>query len=1079
MALLAMGLVALPFASKATTVGILEAKWPASQIFGLPDSFVAPSCEVEADTFAEVQVTSEELGLPFSSASSADVIFEEGWTLGLSFDELNVGPWSIHLYSADNEELRYSSELTSWVTESDLAADVVAENNGDEGSSSQTSRGTVPFSQLLTFGAGAEILLASQEGVVLQSQVDGIAKTILLANAQGQESGLTLLPDSNFNSCVSGVASGDDVAILSTYEVTSGESIGAIPMMMSAQVETEDRILGNAYLRFGHFDKSGEDSQTNSITNKGNLSQPFYYNGVRRDWYKLTFSSYALNMAFGSGTGNSSNWTGTTVADIDSLSPVSQSIDWDGWVRTSADTDPEAYGHGVVIVDTVFTLTNQRINVRNKYTLGETASFVKIETTVTNLDDDPLLNFHIWTGTRDDFVAVTDGPLKYRGNITSSGDFEISPTRTSQASALLVTSKPRESPDGDAVLFYSTTPGTNMIVDSCCGFDNVFGQDPSVGPNVSVDSPPYDLTRWDPNGYGQGIGYSFDGSYGLVLPMGNISSDESKTITWFYAGGSTGDLDTVAQAVAGAASNAPTVSRSGSNVAVSWTAPDAGAGREVTGYQYRYYSEVDSNNDPIWIESSVLPSSQLSASLSGLSSSTAHNFQVRTITGAEGGGEPQTGDWSSTATLAAVPAWNPSSRSLTGPVATPFSSTIETNNATGLSLGAGATVTVTGLPTGVSANVLRASTANQFPAVELSGTPTVAGTYTVTITITDSAGNIVTSDFTFTVTSGSSGSFSAPPQMVSPTPASRPNAPRPRPTPSPTPVATVPLGPVALLERRDPTPNVRFDNPTQIPRDLVDVLDRPLGYTVEQTTGAPVLPQLTPSESLAYENGSPVVIQLVRTDEDNGYALIGDGWQVNLEAADSAGSPLRLDDSGNIILNQDRFVQFSGTGFAPGSIVKVWLFSDPAEISEIVADANGNFVGQAQLPEGIPTGEHTVQLNGLTKDGQLRSVSLGVVVQPDLVVPPVASVGFDLTGLLNFLWLLAAGVLIWFFIVWRRRKKKEEEGEIPNNSGVEELPIFASEGFEPSQQFPNDSRRRIGAAAPPTRKRFTFKPKGA
>jgi hypothetical protein len=178
-------------------------------------------------------------------------------------------------------------------------------------------------------------------------------------------------------------------------------------------------------------------------------------------------------------------------------------------------------------------------------------------------------------------------------------------------------------------------------------------------------------------------------------------------------------------------------------------------------------------------------------------------------------------------------------------------------------------------------------------------------------------------------------------------------------------------------------------------------------------------------------------------------------------------------------LNQDRFVQFSGTGFAPGSIIRIWLFSDPTELGDVIADASGNFVGQAQLPQGIPTGEHTVQLNGLTKDGQLRSVSLGVVVQPDLVVAPAAPVGFDLSGLLNFLWLIATGVLIWFFIVWRRRKKKVEEGEIPNNSGFEELPIFASEGFEPTQQFPNDSRRKIGAAAPPNRKRFGFKPKDA
>ena len=815
-------------------------------------------------------------------------------------------------------------------------------------------------------------------------------------------------------------------------------------------------VYDNTALRFGNTNQ-------HSVNSVGLFEQPFYQSPLDQNYYRLTFSTYPLDMAVGIGTGTG-HWTGTTVKDLSSgVTQTGQTIDYSKLIVRASESTTRArvYGEMTVVTSFNFASSAQPFQIKHKYSLGQNDSYVKIETTFINLDTASASNVHIWVGTRDDYVGTQDSVTKTRGNLTGEGgSFQAVSNRAQTASALRITST------AEGALFYSTSAGVNMAVDRCCSFSNSYNRNPSVESGaVSLSS-------------------AFDGSYAAVLPVGQVAQNGgTASITWFYAAGAIDSLNAVAQAVAGAASNAPTVSRSGSNVAVSWTAPDAGTGRVVTGYQYRYYSELDGSNNPIWIESSVLPSSQLSASITGLSSSTAYNFQVRTITGASGGGGSQTGDWSSTATLAAVPAWNPSSRSLTGPVGTAFSSTIETNSATGLSLGSGATVTVTGLPTGVSFNVLRASTANQFPAVELDGTPTVPGTYTVTITITDSAGNIVTSDFTFTVTSGGSGSSSFPLPIVTPTPtpvitppASRPNIPRPRPAPSPTPVVTVPLGPVALLEQREPTPNVRFESPAQIPRDLVDVLARPLGYTVEQTTGAPILPELTPTESLAYENGSPIQIQLVRTDEDNGYVLIGDGWQVALEAADSAGAPLRIDDSGNIILNRDRFVQFSGSGFAPGSIVKVWLFSDPAEVSEVIADASGNFVGEAQLPEGIPVGQHTVQLNGLTEDGQLRSVSLGVVVEPVAVVP--ALVPFDFSGLMNMLWILAAGVLIWFFILWRRRKKEEEE-EIPNNSGFEDLPIFASEGFEPTQQFPNDSRRKIGAAAPPNRKRFGFNPKGA
>jgi hypothetical protein len=227
---------------------------------------------------------------------------------------------------------------------------------------------------------------------------------------------------------------------------------------------------------------------------------------------------------------------------------------------------------------------------------------------------------------------------------------------------------------------------------------------------------------------------------------------------------------------------------------------------------------------------------------------------------------------------------------------------------------------------------------------------------------------------------------------------------------------------------------------------------------------------------------------------------------VALEATDTEGTPLVLDDSGNLVLNSDRFVQFQGTGFAPGSIIKVWLFSDPSSIADVVADSNGNFTGSAQLPADIPDGEHTVQLNGLSKDGQVRSVALGVVVQPDVVAaPPLIPV--DVAPLWNLLFITAGVVMMFLLVLVARRRlflakakrgmrKEEKAGQRSSkalgekqkrDSAKEQLlideidPFLAKQVAEanPSQQFPNDSRRKIGAAAPPNRKRFGFKPKGA
>jgi hypothetical protein len=262
-----------------------------------------------------------------------------------------------------------------------------------------------------------------------------------------------------------------------------------------------------------------------------------------------------------------------------------------------------------------------------------------------------------------------------------------------------------------------------------------------------------------------------------------------------------------------------------------------------------------------------------------------------------------------------------------------------------------------------------------------------------------------------------------------PTPTRRPPAPSsPRPT-VPLPVATsapvalpAPLGPVVLIPELEVRPNVAFTPSNPVPAAIREVLSKPFGYQLD-AAGEPELPALAPTQSLAFENGSPVGVELVPTEEQSGYILSGDGWQVELEATDSSGSPLKLDESGNIILNDDRFVEFSGTGFAPGSLVKVWLFSDPAELSQLTADSSGSFTGRALVPSATPVGEHTIQLNGISKDGQLRSVALGVVVQADAVLE-TSQFGWSW-------WYLLGGLLPFFWwIIWKRRKREEEEDQV-------------------------------------------------
>lgn len=233
----------------------------------------------------------------------------------------------------------------------------------------------------------------------------------------------------------------------------------------------------------------------------------------------------------------------------------------------------------------------------------------------------------------------------------------------------------------------------------------------------------------------------------------------------------------------------------------------------------------------------------------------------------------------------------------------------------------------------------------------------------------------------------------SPSSSPSPTATSRPT-PRPTPTasrpvvvptltpaasPSPTQSAEVQVVPAPVLQPTvEATPNVIYETINEIPQVLINVLSAPIAF--ESINSQPVLPELSPLESAAVVNGKAVEVQLVVNATNDGYVLKGTDFKVTLNATGKNGEMLALDNSGNIVLNADRFASFTGSGYAPGSIIKVWLFSSPTALTQVVADKDGNFKGIATIPSSVPEGDHTIQLNGLSTNGEVRSVAMGVVL---------------------------------------------------------------------------------------------------
>jgi hypothetical protein len=185
----------------------------------------------------------------------------------------------------------------------------------------------------------------------------------------------------------------------------------------------------------------------------------------------------------------------------------------------------KSVGHGKIIATRNLNLLGQPIIFQNTFSLGLNDSFVKIVTQVINNSTETLKNLIIWTGTRDDFVGMTDVNTKTRGNL-DTGNFTAVTANNQSSRAIMITNT------NEGVLFYSETPGVMTSYALCCSFSNAYNVNPlSLAP--MTPSPT-------------------DGSYAAVLPLGDIAIGSSGSITWYYAAGAVTSLTAVAQSVAAA-----------------------------------------------------------------------------------------------------------------------------------------------------------------------------------------------------------------------------------------------------------------------------------------------------------------------------------------------------------------------------------------------------------------------------------------------------------------------------------------------------------------------------------------------
>jgi outer membrane protein OmpA-like peptidoglycan-associated protein len=107
--------------------------------------------------------------------------------------------------------------------------------------------------------------------------------------------------------------------------------------------------------------------------------------------------------------------------------------------------------------------------------------------------------------------------------------------------------------------------------------------------------------------------------------------------------------------------------------------------------------------------------------------------------------------------------------------------------------------------------------------------------------------------------------------------------------------------------------------------------------------------------------------------------VTGNGWATSVSSR-SGSKAVPLTQGGALNLQTGQQATISVNGFAPGSNLGVALLSSPISLGTIPVNASGAATDSLKIPSTAPAGSHTLQVNGYSATGELRSVAFGVMV---------------------------------------------------------------------------------------------------
>lgn len=173
----------------------------------------------------------------------------------------------------------------------------------------------------------------------------------------------------------------------------------------------------------------------------------------------------------------------------------------------------------------------------------------------------------------------------------------------------------------------------------------------------------------------------------------------------------------------------------------------------------------------------------------------------------------------------------------------------------------------------------------------------------------------------------------------------------------------------------------------------------------------------------------------VTVEKKDGAIIATDGYlRAVISGVTSDGVVAPFDADGNIRIGNKGRVRVGVEGFSAGSLVEVWLYSDPTRLGALSVGTNGGAQGDLLVPSSVKDGLHRAVLRGTSERGLPVQVAVNVVVgEPGRISPAGRALLIAALVLAAMAALFLPAVLRrrWFpAVLLRRRRDEESDGDV-------------------------------------------------